>query len=445
MRSIPLLLISLLIIDGHGDIVPQALPPEVVWMHIYGGQYADGGWSLRETSDGGYAVIGYTVRNDTDLWMLKLNSMGDIEWARTYGGPGDDMGYGIDEAEGGGFIAVGTTDSFGPGGEKLWVLRLDESGYLLWERVLGGFITDGEAGWSVRDTGDGFVIAGSTRSSGSGGKDLWMIKLDRNGRVLWSKAFGRSQDDVGFSAESTPFGYIAAGYGTDAGNENVYLVMTNHVGAEIWNRSFGGAGNDAALSMIASGDFIVLTGRTETKRGGKDILLAKISLQGDLLWWRSFGGEGDQVGMAVAESDDGYIIAGRSGQTNDWSMMLMVTDTNGAPLASYNLGTGIATSVACRGDECVVIGMIPAGDLEQEDLFIASFRLPLWGSIHASLGVYEPQINETRISSSLPTAPKATGNALDASSGATIDPAGTTLINRKGEIGSKSFRAMFRL
>ncbi|MCX8207047.1 MAG: hypothetical protein N3G75_04350 [Methanothrix sp.] len=443
MRSIPLLLISLLIFEVHGDIFPQAIPPDITWMHIYGGPYSDGGWSLRETSDGGYAVIGYTVRNDTDLWVLKLNSHGEIEWARTYGGPGDDMGYGIDEAEGGGFIAVGTTDSFGPGGEKLWVLRLDESGDLLWDRVLGGFITDGEAGWSVRETGDGFVIAGSTRSFGSGGKDLWMIKLDRDGRVLWSKAFGRSQDDVGFSVESTPFGYIAAGYGTDAGDENVYLVMTNHLGSEIWNRSFGGAGSDAALSMISSGDGFALTGRTETKMGDKDILLAKISPQGYILWWRGFGGEGDQVGMAVAEYDDGYIIAGRSGQTNDWSMMLVVTDTNGVPLASYNLGRGIATAVACSGDECVVAGIISVGDLEQEDLFVACFRLPLWSSMPASVETHEPHINETGIPSSIPSMPNATWNTSSASPES--GPAGMTSLNRRGEIGSKSFRAMFRL
>lgn len=443
MRSIPLLLISLLIINVHGDIVPQALPPDVTWMRVYGGQYADGAWSLRATSDGGYAVIGYTVRNDTDMWVLKLNSRGEIEWARTYGGPGDDMGYGIDEAKGGGFIAVGTTDSFGPGGEKLWVLRLDESGDLLWDRVLGGFITDGEAGWSVRDTGDGFVIAGSTRSFGSGGKDLWMVKLDRDGSVIWSKAFGRSQDDVGFSVENAPLGYLAAGYGTDAGNENVYLVMTNHLGAEIWNRSFGGGGSDSALSMISSGDGFVLTGRTETKRGDKDILLAKISMQGDLLWWRSFGGDGDQVGMAVAESDDGYIVAGRSGPANDWSMMLVVTDTNGVPLASYNLGRGIATAVAWNGDGCVVAGIIPAGDLEQENLFVASFRLPLWSSMPASAEMHEPYIKETSIPSSISSAPNATGNA--SSSSPESGPAVMASQNRKGEIGSKSFRAMFRL
>ncbi|WP_424759317.1 hypothetical protein [Methanothrix sp.] len=445
MRSIPLVLIALLITDVHGDVVPQALPPDIAWMHIYGGPYSDGGWSLRETSDGGYAVVGYTVRNDTDLWVLKLNSRGEIEWARTYGGPGDDMGYGIDEVEGGGFIAVGTTDSFGPGGEKLWVLRLDERGDLLWDRVLGGFITDGEAGWSVRDTGDGFVIAGSTRSFGAGGKDLWMIRLDRDGRVLWSEAFGRSQDDVGFSVERTNFGYIAAGYGTDAGNEDVYIVATSPLGSEIWNRSFGGAGSDAALSMISSRDGFVLAGRTETRRGDKDMLLAKISPQGDLLWWRSFGGEGDQVGMAVAESDAGYIIAGRSGPTNDWSMMLVVTDPNGVPLASYNLGRGIATSVACSGDECVVTGMIPAGDLEQEDLYVASFRIPLWSSMPASLEAPEPRINENNISSPISPPPNATGNAQHASSDALSGMDGMAPLSRKGETGSKSFRAMFRL
>lgn len=443
MRSIPLhlialLLIPLLIADVHGDISPQPLPLDAVWMHVYGGRYADGAWSLRETSDGGYAVIGYTVENDTDLWVLKLNSSGEIEWARTYGGPGDDAGYGIDEVKGGGFIAVGTTDSFGPGGEKLWVLRLDDSGNLLWDRVLGGLITDGEAGWSVRDSGDGFVIAGSTRSFGSGNKDLWMIKLDRNGGVLWSKAFGRSQDDVGFSVEQEPFGYIAAGYCTESGNENVYLVMTDHLGLEIWNRSIGGAGSDAALSVITSGNDLVLTGRTETKRGDKDILLARISGAGDVLWWRSFGGEGDQVGMALAESDDGYIVAGRSGPANDWSMILVVTDPNGVPLASYRLGRGIATSVVYSGDECVVAGMIPSGDLEQEDLFVASFRLPLWSSI--PVGAPELQINDTGIrSAASPPLPNATVSAPYAS------PADGLLSGRKGEIGSKSFRAMFRL
>lgn len=433
--ALSVILLHLLIPGCFGDVRSPS-PPQYLWSHTYGGPHADGGWSIERTSDGGYVIIGYTTENDTDLWILKLNGSGEIEWSRVYGGPGDDIGYGIDETRDGGFIAVGTTDSFGTGGERLWLLRLNRTGDLLWEKALGGFIlAGGDAGWSVKDTGDGFVIVGSTRSFGSGGKDLWLVKTDRTGDVLWSRSFGRAEDDGGFSVECLPPNYVASGYTTESGNENAYIVMVNPIGYEVWNRSLGGSGDDAALSMCLDGTDIVVTGRTDTGKGDKDILLAKVTSQGDLLWWRSFGGDGDQVGMAVVPWNDGYLVAGRCNSDSEWKMILVGTDSNGVPLSYHKMNRGIATSLVTNENGCVVIG-ITSKPLEQEDLFVASLIMPNppFG------GLIPSEARENTSSQISSTAPPARTTASDIPSDL------KTMFNaKKRKIGSKNINEVFKL
>ncbi|MCX6670248.1 MAG: hypothetical protein NTV25_10680, partial [Methanothrix sp.] len=111
--------------------------PKEEWSRTLGGPYGDGFWSLQETEDGGCILVGYTASKGegADLWLVRTDREGDPLWNRTFGGSGEDVGYFIQETKDGGYIVTGSTDSFGMGGERLWLLKTDSSGIKEWDRV----------------------------------------------------------------------------------------------------------------------------------------------------------------------------------------------------------------------------------------------------------------------------------------------------------------------
>ena len=163
----------------------------IEWQKTYGGPRWDRAWSVQQTSDGGYIVAGFTQSfgaGGQDFWVLKLDASGNVEWQKTYGGPADDRALWVVEADDGGYAVVGTTASFGAGYSDIWLLKLDASGNVEWEKTYGGRLIDGAA--SVRQTSDGgYVVAGLSRSFGAsqiGGdlEDMWVLKLDPMGNLL---------------------------------------------------------------------------------------------------------------------------------------------------------------------------------------------------------------------------------------------------------------------
>ena len=112
-----------------------------------------------------------------------------------FGGPDLDRGVFVSPTKDGGYIAVGVTKSFGKGGEDVYLVKTDSNGEFLWSKTYGG--TDQDNGWSVHETPDGFVLAGFTKSFGAGGFDFYLIKTDSDGEIDWSKTYGGEGDDRG--------------------------------------------------------------------------------------------------------------------------------------------------------------------------------------------------------------------------------------------------------
>ncbi len=156
---------------------------DIEWQRTYGG--SEGEFPSRrfdKTRDGGYIVGGERWSADGDIWILKLTSIGDIEWQRTYGGTSDDWSGRIRETSDGGYIVQGYTNSYGAGLTDGWVLKLDSNGDIEWQRTYGGNIDDYVA--EIRETSDGrYIAAGNTTSGRSMGHDLWMLKLSDDGNI----------------------------------------------------------------------------------------------------------------------------------------------------------------------------------------------------------------------------------------------------------------------
>ncbi len=319
--------------------------PGKEWNRTLGGTYGEGIWSAQETDDGGYILTGYTASRGegSDLWLVRLDAEGESIWNRIFGGSGEDAGYSVQQTKDGGFVVAGSTASYGVGGERLWLLKTDSNGSKLWDKTFGGFVSSaGDGGWSVNETDDGgYIVTGYTKSSGAGEKDLWLIKTDSRGNRQWDKTFGGPKDDVGMSViQMDDGGYAAVGrtasYGS--GKDDIWLLKVDFEGKEQWNATFGGAEDDVAFQILKLSDGYALAGRTESRPDGKKAILIKTDFHGRKVWERVFG-EGTSGISLQKTSDGGFIMAGSidSPQTGK-DAILIKTDSSGKEQWSRALG-----------------------------------------------------------------------------------------------------------
>lgn len=185
----------------------------VDWQKNYEAMSTDSAKSIQPTSDGGFIMAGGSSEPFSDFWVRKLDGSGNITWHKTYGGENWDSAASIQPTIDGGFIVAGSTGSFGNGMRDFWVLRLDGSGNVEWQKTYGGRGEDFAS--SIRPTRDGgLIVAGGTGSFGSTwGWKIWILKLDESGNVLWQKAYGKISDpqDVSDIQLTTDGGFIVGG------------------------------------------------------------------------------------------------------------------------------------------------------------------------------------------------------------------------------------------
>ncbi|NNE35784.1 MAG: hypothetical protein HKN13_11130 [Rhodothermales bacterium] len=229
---------------------------------------------------------------------------------------GEDLDHGIFVAptSDGGFVAVGYTRSFGQGGEDVYLVKTDISGNVLWTQTYGGSGDDN--GWAVREIAGGLVIAGFTNSSGSGDFDCYLIKATLEGELQWSKTFGGPGRERcwGF-LPGTDGGYVLVGETASAGRgtEDCYLIKTDASGDEVWSNTFGGEKGDRCFSIAHTDDGgFLLAGQTYSEGAGdRDVYLIKTDASGTSQWSKTFGGAASDVGHYVARTADGdFIVTG---------------------------------------------------------------------------------------------------------------------------------------
>jgi len=295
---------------------------DTIWTRTNGGSDGDDGYSVAQTSDGGYIVAGRTSSFGAgfyDVYLVKTDGLGDTLWTRTYGGSDYDVGSSVAQTSDGGYIVAGLTQSFGAGGTDVYLVKTDAVGDTIWTRTYGG--SDGDWGASVAQTSDGgYIVAGYTYSFGAGLSDVYLVKTDSVGDTMWTRTYGGSKLDWGYSvAQTSDGGYIVAGlYDYDWEAEtggDVYLVKTDSLGDTIWTRTYGGSGYDYGYSVAQTSDGgYIVAGRTLSfGAGSSDVYLVKTDAVGDTIWTRTYGGSSGDYGFSVAQtSEGGYIVAGQT-------------------------------------------------------------------------------------------------------------------------------------
>jgi PKD repeat protein len=331
--------------SGGGDfwLVKTDSNGKEQWNRTFGGTDYDYAHSVMQTLDGGYILAGNTRSygaGESDVWLVKTDSLGYEQWNRTFGGTDRDSATSVTQAEDGGYILAGETYSYGAGRSDVWLVKTDSKGYEQWNKTFGG-INDDRAE-SVRQTSDGgYILAGRTGSFGLGWSDVWLIKIDTNGNMQWNQTFGGTRGDWAESVQQTSDGgFIIAGTTTSygAGYFDFWLIKTDSKGKEQWNQTFEGSGDDWAHSVIQTSDGgYVIVGKTgalddnvkyDQNDDLDDMWLVKTDSKGNMEWYNSFGSTGfDWANCIQQTSDGGYIIAGktdsyRAGDADVWLIKL---------------------------------------------------------------------------------------------------------------------------
>lgn len=287
-----------------------------LWSRIYGGDSGDWASGMVAAPGGGFVLAGGTYsygQGRDDVYIIKIDEDGDTVWTKTYGTPLREQAGEIKQTPDGGYITAGIT-GLPPNAYDIYIIKMDSLGDSIWTRTYGG--TSFDQANSIQLTADGgYVILATTNSFGAGSYDFYLIVTDSIGDTLWTKTYGGGNADWGRSVAQTPDGgYILAGYTNSfgAGSDDIYLVRTDAAGDTLWTKTYGGVDYDRASSLELAGTGYILVGWTMSfGAGSRDVYFMKLDSLGDTLWTKTYGESAKDEGSSFEHTTDGgYIIVG---------------------------------------------------------------------------------------------------------------------------------------
>lgn len=323
---------------------------KIQWEKTFGGSGADFATDISKTKDGGYIVCGSTESKNGDItvnngrfdyWVLKLTTEGELEWEKTFGGTDNDYANSIKPTNDGGYILAGESVSDNgdilnnKGGNDFWVLKLNKQGDIDWQKNLGGSAYDeAHAIHQIKD--GGYIVGGHSESSdgdvkkNNGYNDLWIIKLNKDGKIEWENSFGGSEYDNFKSISPTKDeGYIVGASTSskigeirkDKQYNNFWILKLDRLGEMEWENVYGGNDNDylSSVEQIKDGGFIAsgytnsIDGDIKNKNEQGDFWIIKIDENGLLKWEKTLGGENEDYASSIQETNDkSFVIVGNS-------------------------------------------------------------------------------------------------------------------------------------
>jgi hypothetical protein len=288
---------------------------EVEWDRNHGGAYGDFAEDVIQTSDDGYAVTGWTNASGStgiDFGLVKTAANGDLEWQRTYGGTGVEVAKSVIQTSDGDYALAGYSESFSVHSDA-WLVKVDKEGYVEWTRNYGGVLDD-EA-YDLVQTGDGgYALAGETESYGLGPSDAWLVKTDAAGNHEWNVTYeGKDRDGARALILTSDGGFALAGYYESGSQDDYWLGKADAGGHLEWSHTYGGTENDIAQSVVQTPDggyALVGCARSLGDLAG-DFWLVKTDRHGHRQWSQKYGGAfNDEAKSIVLTSDGCYAMAG---------------------------------------------------------------------------------------------------------------------------------------
>jgi hypothetical protein len=353
---------------------------DILWEKSYGGKHAEYLFDAQPTADYGFILAGSSLSNksgnktdnnkgDLDYWVWKMDEKGELDWQKSFGGSGFDLLQSIKNTRDGGFILAGTSSSNSDFQKKdscrgvtdFWVIKLDAKGEEVWQKTIGGSGQD-ELLCAFQTRDGGYMLGGSSSSSprpltpeggteennsiknlkpdlyaktekSRGNMDYWIVKLDKEGTVLWQKTYGGEYADLLRSMEQTKDGgYILGGYSNSSqsgekvdantGIGDYWIVKIDDVGSIEWQKTYGGNGDNQlyVIHQTEDGGYITggnsnsttpLTSLGGSVRSGTDFWVLKLDENGAVLWTETYDyGKVDILTSLVENKDHTYLIGG---------------------------------------------------------------------------------------------------------------------------------------
>jgi hypothetical protein len=324
------------------------------------------GYSIEKTSNGNFIVTGDmgTTSSPEDVFLMKIDEACDTFWTKRIGGSDAERGYSVIETTDGGFAVTGYTYSYGAGGRDVYLIKTDSLGQLEWEKYYGGALDD-EGNGIVQAADGGYIIAGRTSSYGLGQGDIWLIRTDADGDTLWTRLLGGEKPDVANKLIKTSDGnFVFTGrYGIPDGAGNLpiwYLVKFNVDGDTLWTKkyyfnNFTGKGND--LVEVENGNLMV-AGYMYLYPVMKPTLM-KVNSMGDTLWTKGYSVNALDGLMAIDKTDDnGFVIL--PGEINGMygAIEVLKIDEGGNVVYVDTIGYNHTNTATCytKGNDILSIG-----------------------------------------------------------------------------------------
>ncbi|MBC7696639.1 MAG: T9SS type A sorting domain-containing protein [Burkholderiales bacterium] len=328
------------------SLFAKAQPPKKFHCK-YGGNGYDVGYDVKQTLDKGYIITGSTSsfgQGNTDLYLLKLDSMGQVKFETSFGGYSNDIGQSVIQLSDSSYIMTGYTSSTGIGGYDIFLVKADKNGTLVWQKTIGG--SDWDFAHSMQQTSDGgFIIAGTTYSFGYGNADGYIVKTDANGNVTWSKTYGGKKDDEFKSVIETVDGKFALtgyskSYSDSLGDTWLFKIETN--GDSLRCNFFGGQREDFGNDIIQDnlGNYYIAGAIDSLKPGYLDSYALKINSFGILVWkWEDgYLNTNDSYNSVVLSGkNSGYTVYSQTETFTGYGIHIKLMELNS--LGYYNSAT----------------------------------------------------------------------------------------------------------
>lgn len=291
---------------------------EMSWEETYGGRGSDICNQVLSSGDNEFVLAGCTSsagEGGFDFFLLKVDDEGDVIWENTYGTESRDSCYAVIQTEDG-FLLAGNSYGIGAGGSDIFIVKTDENGNEQWRESYGG--EQNEVCYSVIQTEDeGFLLAGSTTSFGEGNSDVYLVKIDSEGSLEWDQTYGGAGFDNCFSMVADNDGNLLLTgytYSFGAGRFDVYLIKIDEDGELIWEQPYGAALDEVGRSVFLSddGNYFVGGSTFSYGNGGSDLFLMEVDTDGNMSWISTYGGEENDFDNCVIRTDDGFAFTGYS-------------------------------------------------------------------------------------------------------------------------------------
>jgi gliding motility-associated-like protein len=331
-----LLLFFLVAIAAHAQKV-------TTFQTVYGGSKNDQGIAMLTTADGGFISICYTESygaGGSDILVLRTDSLGRVLWTKTYGGTKNEsisISYtntlyqcNIVQVKDSNYVLCSQTKSYGSGGNDIYLIKIDKYGKVIWSRTIGGSADD--AAYNIKVLADGgLIVVGQTNSYGKGGLDVFVVRTNDTGGVVWANAYGTSVDDAGFGLKiSRDSSILISGY-TESNKGDILVLKLDLKGKLSWTRVLGGPRWDFTYGMEEDESRrLYLSGQTEshTSSGDLDYYLVKLDSAGHVIWGKNYGTSSREGGRDIIL--DSSNILRWIGWTNNSKIAYLRLDTAGA-------------------------------------------------------------------------------------------------------------------